>query len=194
MTSQETFIATYENMYSNTFCNRVINYYEDARRAGFAYKRGPEENTVPLSKSDESVFPASEPALNLSNTKELFSEFNSLFWNVAYPDYVERFGILKTFEQHTIQSCRVQKTAVGEGYHAWHCENGSRATSSRILAWSLFLNDVEEGGETEFLYQHLRIKPKQGTLTIWPASFTHTHRGNPPLNNTKYILTGWVEY
>jgi len=60
--------------------------------------------------------------------------------------------------------------------------------------WMVYLNDVEEGGETEFLYQHKRLKPEQGTLVIWPASFTHTHRGNPPLSNDKYIVTGWTEF
>tara|TARA_R110000868_G_scaffold16539_1_gene73910 strand:+ start:347 stop:526 length:180 start_codon:yes stop_codon:yes gene_type:complete len=58
----------------------------------------------------------------------------------------------------------------------------------------LYLNDVEEGGETELLYQSRRIKPQKGTLTMFPASFTHTHRGNPPLSNDKYIVTGWVEF
>jgi hypothetical protein len=58
----------------------------------------------------------------------------------------------------------------------------------------LYLNDVEDGGETEFLYQRMRVKPKQGTLLIWPAGFTHTHRGNPPLSNNKYVITGWSEF
>jgi len=58
----------------------------------------------------------------------------------------------------------------------------------------IYLNDVEEGGETEFLYYARRIKPTQGTLLIWPAYFTHAHRGNPPLSNTKYIITGWIEF
>jgi len=40
----------------------------------------------------------------------------------------------------------------------------------------------------------MRVKPKQGTLLIWPAAFTHTHRGNPPLSNVKYITTGWIEF
>jgi hypothetical protein len=64
----------------------------------------------------------------------------------------------------------------------------------RLLAWSLYLNDVDEGGETEFLYQSMRIKPKMGTFVLWPAFFTHTHRGNPPLSGLKYIATGWVEF
>jgi len=57
----------------------------------------------------------------------------------------------------------------------------------------LYLNTVSEGGETEFLYLHRRIKPLQGRLLIFPASFTHTHRGNPPLSGDKYILTSWLE-
>ena len=58
----------------------------------------------------------------------------------------------------------------------------------------LYLNDVKEGGETEFLYQHKRYQPKEGTLLIFPAGFTHTHRGNPPISNDKYIVTGWLEF
>ena len=82
----------------------------------------------------------------------------------------------------------------GEGYHAWHCEDDSRDNATRILTFILYLNDVNEGGETEFLYYPKRIKAEAGKLILWPAGFTHTHRGNPPLSNTKYILTGWVEF
>jgi hypothetical protein len=77
--------------------------------------------------------------------------------------------------------------------HNWHSENSNRHVQNRLLAYTLYLNDVDEGGETEFLYYHKRLKPKAGTLAIWPAGFAHTHRGNPPLSNEKYIITGWVE-
>jgi hypothetical protein len=58
----------------------------------------------------------------------------------------------------------------------------------------IYLNDVEEGGETEFLYQKRRVQAKQGRLVMWPAAYTHTHRGNPPLSGDKYALTGWLEF
>ena len=62
----------------------------------------------------------------------------------------------------------------------------------RILAWTLYLNDIPEGeGETEFLWQATKVKPKAGLLCIFPASFTHTHRGNPVYSTNKYIATGW---
>ena len=54
----------------------------------------------------------------------------------------------------------------------------------------VYINDVEEGGETEWLYQQLKIKPKRNTCVIWPGAFTHLHRGNPPMSD-KYIATGW---
>ena len=64
---------------------------------------------------------------------------------------------------------------------------------NRVGTVIVYLNDVDEGGETEFLYYPRRVKPQAGRVLLFPASFTHSHRGNPPLSNTKYIMTGWVE-
>jgi hypothetical protein len=62
------------------------------------------------------------------------------------------------------------------------------------MAFTYYLNNVNDGGETEFLYLKKRVKPIEGRLLIWPASYTHTHRGNPPLSHSKYIVTGWIEW
>jgi hypothetical protein len=56
----------------------------------------------------------------------------------------------------------------------------------------IYLNDMPDGeAETEFFHQRRRIKPTAGTVVIWPAGFTHTHKGNTVLTQDKYILTGW---
>ena len=58
----------------------------------------------------------------------------------------------------------------------------------------MYLNDIDEAGETEFLYQNKRFAPKKNRLLLWPADWSHTHRGNPPIGNTnKYILTTWIQ-
>ena len=76
----------------------------------------------------------------------------------------------------------------------WHSENGhNHPTLTRVLAWMTYLKVPEEGGETEFLYQSKRIEPVIGRTLIWPAGFTHLHRGNPPLKGEKYYITGWFE-
>jgi hypothetical protein len=55
-----------------------------------------------------------------------------------------------------------------------------------------YLNDVDEGGTTDFVYQNRQIRPKVGRMVIAPAYFTHTHRGSMPISSDKYILTSWV--
>jgi len=89
-------------------------------------------------------------------------------------------------------------TANKGGYPYWHCElypkDASCDTLHRAVLWTAYLNDDFEQGETEFLYQQKKIKPKAGSLLIAPTAFTHTHRGNKPVNGDKYIATSWVLY
>ena len=87
----------------------------------------------------------------------------------------------------------IQKTEPSQGYHTFHSEDDSLNAINRTLAWMVYLNDVDEGGETEFLYQQIKVIPKRGRVVIWPGTFTHLHRGNPPFT-TKYIATGWLCY
>ena len=84
------------------------------------------------------------------------------------------------------------------GYHHFHSEIFPKDPQCeqlhRVLLWMYYLNDVDEGGETEFYYQERKLKPKAGTLVIAPAGFTHTHKGHVPRSGHKYILTSWLLY
>ncbi len=98
-------------------------------------------------------------------------------------------------------SINIQKYDKNEGgYFYYHSEiyphpnDAMNDALHRKLLWMFYLNDVEEGGETEFFHQKLVTKPKQGSLVIAPAGFTHTHRGNMPVSNDKYIFTSWLLY
>lgn len=80
-----------------------------------------------------------------------------------------------------------------EGFHVWHADWGpwGGSPTHRMVVGMLYLNDVYEGGETEFYHQEIAIQPTQGTIVVWPAYFTHAHRGNPPISNPKYIVNKW---
>jgi len=90
-----------------------------------------------------------------------------------------------------------QKYQKGIGnYGYWHSEifpqAGANEALHRMLLVIIYLNDVEEGGETDFYYQDKSVKPKAGTMIVAPCGFTHTHRGNVPISSNKYVITSWV--
>lgn len=98
---------------------------------------------------------------------------------------------------YQIGPVQAQKYQAGSGnYGYWHSEvypqQGSVEPLHRALLFMFYLNDVAEGGQTEFYYQNRRIEPKAGRMVIAPAYFTHTHRGTVPVSDDKYILTSWI--
>lgn len=88
----------------------------------------------------------------------------------------------------------IQRTRPGEHYH-WHIDGGSHQFSQRQLVAVWYLNDVPgPGGETEFLYQNLKIQPEAGKLILFPPFWTHEHRGVTLEQGVKYIATTWVVF
>ena len=88
----------------------------------------------------------------------------------------------------------IQCTRPGEFYH-WHIDGGSHQFSQRQLVAVWYLNDVPgPGGETEFLFQKLRITPEQGKLILFPPFWTHEHRGVTLQQGIKYIATTWLVF
>ncbi len=88
----------------------------------------------------------------------------------------------------------IQRTNPGEYYH-WHIDGGSHDFSQRQLVVIWYLNDVAgPGGETEFLFQDVRIKPEKGKMLLFPPFWTHEHRGAVLQQGVKYIATTWVVF
>lgn len=88
----------------------------------------------------------------------------------------------------------IQRTEPGEFYH-WHIDGGSHEFSQRQLVAVWYLNDVPgPGGETEFLYQDVKVKPEVGKLLLFPPFWTHEHRGATLEAGVKYIATTWAVF
>ena len=91
---------------------------------------------------------------------------------------------------------KIQRTdPFGGGFHNFHSEITHWENCARALVWTIYLNSVLEGeGETEFLYEPIRLLPRQGVGVVWPAAWMYQHRGNPVHFKSKYIATGWFWY
>ncbi len=89
---------------------------------------------------------------------------------------------------------QVQRYLPGE-YYQWHIDGGSHAFSQRQLVALWYLNEVPgPGGETEFLYQGIQVRPEQGKLVLFPPFWTHEHRAATLQTGVKYIATTWVAF
>ena len=108
--------------------------------------------------------------------------------------HTERQHIFKTLSRMVADDSYVlQKYLPNEGFFSLHCEHTGPKYMSRILAWMVYLNDVPDGG-TRFSEQDFNCEAKKGRLVIWPAYFTHMHKGIISPTHTKYIATGWITW
>jgi prolyl 4-hydroxylase len=64
--------------------------------------------------------------------------------------------------------------------------------SNRYLVMLWYLNDVDQGGETEFPHLQISIRPMAGRLLIFPPYWMYQHQGLPPVSGDKYILSTYL--
>ena len=191
-TKIENFIGVYDNFITKKECQNVIDFFNNQEKFNKTFSRQVTEKDVPsLVKSDKQFF------ANPKNIDIWWDTCKSLIFNfdIAWKHYLKNTGAQEAYPEidfhYTI--LKIQKTLPTEGYHVWHVEHGKGYSAEpRAFVFSIYLNDVEEGGETEFLHFSKRVKPKTGRIVIWPAGFPYLHRGNPPSSGEKYILTSWM--
>jgi hypothetical protein len=185
----EDFIGIYDGYIPELECDNAIKIFKKEEFLKKSYDRIRLENCSPNVKNDS--------AINIEQYDGWFSEFKPLLLNLdmALKDYCRRTGILEAYGIKDLgyTTIKIQKTLPTQGYHVWHVEHGGSFESAwRALVFTVYLNDIEEGGETEFLHQSKRVKPKKGRIVFFPSGFPYVHRGNPPLKGEKYIMTSWL--
>jgi hypothetical protein len=196
-------IGIFDNVISKTNCKRYISRIEEAITNNYA--------TVGKATSGESKDIKSSTDynfLNFANNKDiqLVELITQTFNYNLSTNYLNKFPNNDKFEHNlTIMgktkypAFNIQKYDKGVGhYKAWHVEKDCLENSNRAFVFILYLNDVKEGGETEFLIddkgEYFKVEPKAGRLIIHPASWPYIHRGNTPISNDKYIVTSWLNF
>ena len=186
----DNFIGIYDNYILPEECDKAIKLFEDQNKFNNTVNRIAFEKASVLQKQDQQFFAAS------GNMDLWWEEVKTMMINfdLAWSHYIKNTGGDNAYGvPFYFTALKIQKTLPTEGYHVWHLEHGKGFDNEpRAFVFSIYLNDVEEGGETEFLHFSKRVKPKKGRIVIWPAGFPYVHRGNSPLSGEKYILTSWM--
>ena len=136
--------------------------------------------------------------LNISQLDDWKGE-DKIFYNSlheAFEDYIDQHASYLTNlpnEDYKDTGYQIQETKPGD-FYTWHTDYMvDREGWSRVLTYIWYLNDIDEGGETEFVMGN-KIKPETGKLMLFPASWMYFHQGCTPTNKTKYITTGWIYF
>ena len=182
----EDFIGSYHNVVDSEFCQSVIKAFDYYHDVGTAWCEDEQFSSGMAGRFGW--------ALDLSDMGPVMKgspnqELNEVLYD-CLDEYTKTFGTLQRSGFYSTHQ-KVQKTPAGGGYHVWHDENTGITFAQRSMVWMLYLNDDYKGGETEFLYYKKRVQPERGKLIIWPAHFTHVHRGGLVLEGMKYVITGW---
>lgn len=190
------FIGVYDGYISESACDKAIDLFKHNESFNKVYSRL-DEGFTQEEKSDSSLMITPEHISEFSELEFTINKLKPIItgFKVALKRYCDETNILKFVgENIKLDNLKIQKTLPAQGYHLWHVERFSSDTNNRVLAFTIYLNDIEEGGETEFLLQSQRVKPVKGRIAIWPAGYPYVHRGNPPLSGEKYIVTSWLSY
>ena len=187
------FIGIYDESIPVELCNEFVNNYEDAKENNTVVDLSKEnefllnDNIDPMARKDDVAYVA--PLYStIFPRPPVHTYFNFLLQCLDL--YIKRYGI--EFEGPIFNDVfKVHKVKKTEGFHKWHYEKNGPGYLERLMAYMTYLEVPTEGGETEFLHQSLRIEPIVGRTLIWPAGYTHMHRGNPPLEGEKMYITGW---
>ena len=178
------FIDVYEGLASDEYCKDMIESLDFLLKHDSDTCHGEHTNDGVRNRKDYARF-FERDSIELANQ-------TNIILNKALEIYKENYPSIGMINFYS-NSVKVQKTPPKGGFHVWHCEQSPDiASATRCLTWMIYLNDTEEGeGTTEFLEQGLKLQPKRGTVVLFPAAWTHTHRGNPVYSSDKYIATGW---
>ena len=166
-------------------CDDIIDYFDNSNDTY--------QGRINRSEIDSTVKDSLDCILNDDNLLKLYLEN----LQTVIKEYIKIYPYANYYAPWTVvEPVVVQKYNPNQAYFGWHTERAGseHPVSARHLVFMTYLNDVSTGGETEFYHQNLNVLPEKGLTLIWPADWTFTHRGCLAPKETKYIITGWLNF
>ena len=177
-------------MIDNSLCSELIEYYEKNQSKQI---QGVTSNGIDLETKNRRDIAVNPKDIHLTGNEKLNEYFQILF--ECYRDYNLDWPFLSVMvDKLEIGTFNIGKYLPGQHFQKLHTERTSLNTLHRLFAFMTYLNDVEEGGSTYFAHYDLNVRPQKGLTLIWPAEWTHAHKGNKLIRGYKYIITGWLNF
>tara|TARA_Y100001968_G_scaffold272760_1_gene265113 strand:+ start:947 stop:1549 length:603 start_codon:yes stop_codon:yes gene_type:complete len=174
-----------------SICDQIKTYYDQNKEKQKQGTTG--VGAINLDTKNRKDISISPQDLNLIGNEIFNRYFEELF--KFYKDYNKQWPFLASIVSNLeIGRFNLGKYIEGEHFQKIHTERAGIGSLHRLLAFMTYLNDVEDGGSTYFSHYDLEIQPEKGLTIIWPAEWTHAHKGNIINKGSKYIITGWLTF
>jgi prolyl 4-hydroxylase len=178
-------IFTIENFLTDEECDYLADYIVIHNARSSVAGAGKESSTYSAQRT------SSTSTLNSQDPKVQSIE------NKIYTE----LGIESKFSEPT-QGQLYEETQFFHNHHDYFFNDGYTnhclSSGQRTYTFMIYLNDVEEGGETKFPELDLSFKPTKGTAVVWKNSngkgtenHASLHTGTPVTKGKKIIITKW---
>jgi len=188
--SQQTHFIGCWNLENNKLCNEITQFFENNKELQIQGITSYGKDLKAKKTTDIPVNPH-----DLKNPKfEVLKQYMDELYK-CFIDYQNQWPFLKSvIKVVDVPGFNIQKYSRGDHFASLHSERTTLNTLHRLFAWMTYLNNVNDGGQTNFSHYGIKIKPETGKTLIWPAEWTHAHTGEILKSGTKYIVTGWMNF
>ena len=183
------FIGVYDRACPPDMCKKIIDFFEDNKELQVRGRYALDGEII----RDPNIKDSKDMSLSFDDgtiPSIIITKVLNTYTNL-YTETFRSTSLINYFS--TEWGYNLQRYNPGQGYHALHCENSGRGVE-RVLAWTLYLNTVTDGGGTYYPEYDKTVNALEGRLCIFPAFWTHAHKGIVSNTQTKYIATGWQSY
>jgi len=185
-------IAVYENVLDNYRENiETINLLssDDSSEIKF-YDSTTIENQSSNNSVQSPVRTSSQLHITSDFNSDKLTELDNLYTKIVFTrlgSYKEKFGIGE--DLYNPENFQLLKYEVGQYFHSHY---DSYPAVNRSISVLIYLNDDYEGGEIEFVNFDIKIKPKAGTLIMFPSNYPYRHIAHPVISGTKYAVSTFL--
>jgi prolyl 4-hydroxylase len=114
---------------------------------------------------------------------------------------IENITGIPEANSENLQLLRYEKTQFYQTHNDFVPYQVERQCGPRIITFYMYLNDVEEGGATNFPNLNLTVTPKRGRAVMWPSVLNHdpnrqdsrtNHQAMKVIKGVKFGANAWV--
>lgn len=184
LTDVRSYVQVFDESLPIAFCEQMVASFRQMTGRHVVRSKGWRQGLEDSSWTELDITPLADDA------------FKGFFYGKIdeYLDrYNRRLGLTIPVPTSALLSpLRIKRYVAGSGEAFQPHFDSIGEVANRYLVFLWYLNDVDDGGETEFCDLGLKVQARTGRLLMFPPYWMYQHAGRPPLSGDKYILSTYL--